>query len=172
MISPDVPVTKTISDQTQEAAESLGFTTVYADRFPAAGNVSYTSYVAAMQDKGVRGLPYTGEPEALAAIEQTMQDQNYHPDWIASLANLYDQHLVDIGAPPSGTPTSSRPSPRSSRRSRTRPRSSTSTSSSSTSRTGRPRRCSVRKGARRGSCSRRRRSSVVPTSPGAACTTT
>src|SRR4051794_20175855 len=40
VLSADVPVTKTISDQTTEAAEALGFKTVYNDVYPAAGQVS------------------------------------------------------------------------------------------------------------------------------------
>lgn len=97
VISPDIAVTATISEQTREAAEAKGFKTVYSDKFAAAGTVSYTPYVAAMKEKGVRGLLYTGEPEALAGIEQAMRDIGYQPDWITAQANLYDQRLVDLG---------------------------------------------------------------------------
>jgi ABC-type branched-subunit amino acid transport system substrate-binding protein len=97
VLSADVPVTKTISDQTQEAAEALGFKTVYSDVYPPAGNVSWAPYVAAMKDKGVKGLIYTGEPEGLAALEQTMVEQGYQPEWITAQANLYDERLVKIG---------------------------------------------------------------------------
>jgi ABC-type branched-subunit amino acid transport system substrate-binding protein len=96
-LAADVPVTKTISDQTQESPEAAGFKTVYTDQFPPAGTVSYTPYVAALKDKGVRGLIYTGEPEALVAIEKEMRNQQYKPDWIAGAANLYDERLVTIG---------------------------------------------------------------------------
>jgi ABC-type branched-subunit amino acid transport system substrate-binding protein len=97
VLSADVPVTKTISDQTQEAAESLGFTTVYSDVYPAAGQVSWAPYVAGMKDKGVKGLLYTGEPEGLAALEQAMVEQSFQPEWITAQANLYDERLVKIG---------------------------------------------------------------------------
>jgi len=97
VLSADVPVTKTISDQTQEAAEALGFETVYSDVYPAAGNVSWSPYVAAMKDRGVKGLIYTGEPEGLAALAQTMTEQNFQPAWITAQANLYDERLVKIG---------------------------------------------------------------------------
>src|SRR4051794_19798200 len=96
-LSADVPVTKTISQQTTEAAEAAGFTTVYNDLFPAAGSVSWAPYVAAMKDKGVRGLNYTGEPESLAALEQAMVEQNFTPDFVTAQANLYDERLVKIG---------------------------------------------------------------------------
>jgi len=97
VLSADVPVTKTISDQTQEAAEALGFTTVYTDVYPAAGQVSWAPYVAGMKDKGVKGLIYTGEPEGLAALEQAMVEQSFQPEWITAQANLYDERLVKIG---------------------------------------------------------------------------
>jgi ABC-type branched-subunit amino acid transport system substrate-binding protein len=97
VLSADVPVTHTISDQTREAAEALGFKTVYSDVYPAAGTVSWAPYVAAMKDKGVKGLVYTGEPEALAALEQAMVEQSFQPEWITAQANLYDERLVKIG---------------------------------------------------------------------------
>jgi ABC-type branched-subunit amino acid transport system substrate-binding protein len=97
VLSADVPVTKTISDQTQEAAEALGFKTVYSDVYPAAGQVSWAPYVAGMRDKGVKGLIYTGEPEGLAALEQAMVEQSYQPEWITAQANIYDERLVKIG---------------------------------------------------------------------------
>jgi ABC-type branched-subunit amino acid transport system substrate-binding protein len=50
-----------------------------------------------MKDKGVKGLIYTGEPEALAALEQAMVEQGYQPEWITAQANLYDERLVKIG---------------------------------------------------------------------------
>ncbi len=97
VLTADVPTTKTISDQAQEAAEAAGFTTQYSDKYPAAGTVSYTPYVAAMKDKGVKGLIFTGEPETLAGLERAMKDQGYKPDWISGAGNLYDQRLVNLG---------------------------------------------------------------------------
>lgn len=97
VLTAQTPTTEIISAQTQEAAEALGFETVYSDKYPAIGNASYTPYVSAMKDKGVRGLIFTGEPATLAAIEQTMQELDYRPDWIAGAANLYDAQLVEIG---------------------------------------------------------------------------
>lgn len=97
VLTGDIPTTKTISDQAQEAAEALGFKVVYSDKYPAAGTATWTPYVAAMKDKGVKGLIFTGEPETLAALEQTMKDQRFEPDWIAGAANMYDAKLIDIG---------------------------------------------------------------------------
>jgi ABC-type branched-subunit amino acid transport system substrate-binding protein len=97
VLAPDIPTTRTISDQTVESVKSLGFKIVSSDLFPAAGNVSYSPYVAALKSRGVRGLIYTGEPETLGVIEQTMRDQNYKVDWIAGAANLYDKRLLEQG---------------------------------------------------------------------------
>ncbi len=96
-LAADIPVTKTIGDQSQEAASSVGSTTVYDDVYPAAGVATWAPYVAAMKDKGVKGLNYSGEPETLAAIEQAMSDAGWHPDFITAQANLYDERLVKIG---------------------------------------------------------------------------
>jgi ABC-type branched-subunit amino acid transport system substrate-binding protein len=97
VLTAQVPTTQTISEQAVESAKALGFETVYSDLYPAIGTVSWTPYVAAMKDKGVRGLIFTGEPGTLAELEKTMRDQNYWPDWISGAANLYDKGLTEIG---------------------------------------------------------------------------
>jgi ABC-type branched-subunit amino acid transport system substrate-binding protein len=99
VLTAQVPTTQTISDQAVESAKALGFETVYSDLYPAVGTVSWTPYVAAMKDKGVKGLIFTGEPGTLAELEKTMRDQNYRPDWITGAANLYDRSLTELGGP-------------------------------------------------------------------------
>jgi ABC-type branched-subunit amino acid transport system substrate-binding protein len=99
VLTAQIPTTQTISDQAVESAKALGFKTVYSDLYPAAGTVSWTPYVAAMKDKGVKGLIFTGEPGTLAELEKTMSDQGYKPDWITGAANLYDKGLTEIGGP-------------------------------------------------------------------------
>jgi ABC-type branched-subunit amino acid transport system substrate-binding protein len=97
VIAGDIPVTKVIADQTVEGAESLGYKVVYDDVYSPAGNISWTPYVEAMRSKGVRGVLYVGEPENLAALEQTMVDQDFEPDFVTGAANLYDRRLVEVG---------------------------------------------------------------------------
>jgi ABC-type branched-subunit amino acid transport system substrate-binding protein len=99
VLTAQVPTTQTISEQAVESAKALGFKTVYSDLYPAVGTVSWTPYVAAMKDRGVRGLIFTGEPGTLAELEKTMRDQNYRPDWITGAANLYDRSLTELGGP-------------------------------------------------------------------------
>jgi ABC-type branched-subunit amino acid transport system substrate-binding protein len=99
VLTAQVPTTQTISEQAVESAKALGFETVYSDLYPAVGTVSWTPYVAAMKDRGVRGLIFTGEPGTLAELEKTMRDQNYRPDWITGAANLYDKSLTELGGP-------------------------------------------------------------------------
>jgi ABC-type branched-subunit amino acid transport system substrate-binding protein len=99
VLTAQIPTTQTISDQAVESAKALGFKTVYSDLYPAVGTVSWTPYVAAMKDKGVKGIIFTGEPGTLAELEKTMRDQNYQPEWITGAANLYDQGLIEIGGP-------------------------------------------------------------------------
>jgi ABC-type branched-subunit amino acid transport system substrate-binding protein len=99
VLTAQVPATQIISDQAQESAEALGFETVYSDQYPPVGTVSWTPYVAAMKDKDVRGLIFTGEPATLAELLKEMRNQSYRPDWVAGAANLYDRQLTEIGGP-------------------------------------------------------------------------
>ena len=59
VLTAQVQTTQTISDMAVESAKALGFQTVYSDVYPAVGTVSWTPYVAAMKDKGVKGLIFT-----------------------------------------------------------------------------------------------------------------
>jgi ABC-type branched-subunit amino acid transport system substrate-binding protein len=99
VLTAQIPTTQTISDQSVESAKALGFKTVYSDVYPAVGTVSWAPYVAAMKDKGVKGIIFTGEPGTLAELEKTMRDQSYQPEWITGAANLYDKGLTEVGGP-------------------------------------------------------------------------
>ncbi len=97
MLTGDLATTEKVSMDDREAIESLGWKVVYDDKYPAAGGVSWTPYVQALRDKGVRGLMWTGEPEGLAKLEQAMADANYSVDWIRTPPNHNDQNLIDVG---------------------------------------------------------------------------
>jgi hypothetical protein len=95
----DLQTTAIVSEQDREAAESLGFTTVYQDKYPASGAVSWAPYVQSLKDKGVRAIMWTGEPEGLAKLELAMADASYRVDWIRAAPNHNDPSLIDVAGP-------------------------------------------------------------------------
>lgn len=97
ILTGNLPTTVTVAKQAKEAIESLGWTVVYDDQYPAAGPTSWTPYVQAMKDKGVEGLVWIGEPENLAKLQQGMADANFSVSWIRTDVNHYDQKLIDVG---------------------------------------------------------------------------
>ena len=97
ILTADVPTTVKVANDDREAVESMDWKVVYSDKYPAAGAVSWTPYVQALKDKGVRAILWTGEPEGLAKLEQAMADANYSVDWIRTPPNHNDQNLIDVG---------------------------------------------------------------------------
>ena len=93
----NVPATVAVNDQNQEAAEDLGFKTVYEAQYNAAGESSWTPLAQALQSNDVQGLQWTGEPENLAKLLQAVADIGYELDWVATAANHIDQKLIDQG---------------------------------------------------------------------------
>jgi hypothetical protein len=97
ILTGDLPTTVKVANDDREAIESMDWKVVYSDKYPAAGAVSWTPYVQALKDKGVRALMWTGEPEGLAKLEQAMADASYRVDWIRTPPNHNDQNLIDVG---------------------------------------------------------------------------
>ncbi len=96
MLTGDLATTVKVSKDDREAIEKLGWKVVYSDQYPAAGVASWTPYVQALKDKGVRAIMWTGEPEGLAKLELAMADANYSVDWIRTPPNHNDQNLIDV----------------------------------------------------------------------------
>jgi len=77
--------------------QSLGWKKVYDDVYPAAGPPDWTPYAQKLKDNGVKALLWTGEPENLAKLLQSLNDIGYKLDFIRTDANHYDYKLTDIG---------------------------------------------------------------------------
>lgn len=86
-----------VDAQSQEAAEELGWTSVYQAQYNTLGEASWTPFAQAMKTAGVRGLVSTGEPENLAKLLQAMADIGYEPDWVLGTTNVIDQGFIDVG---------------------------------------------------------------------------
>lgn len=92
-----IPSTVFIDAQLQEAAGSLGWSTVYQAQYNPTGEASWTPFAQALKSAGVRGLVYTGEPENLAALQQAIADIDYTLDWTLAGSNALDSSFIEIG---------------------------------------------------------------------------
>ena len=97
ILTGDIQTTvKVAEDDRKFVEDELGWDVVYSDRYPAAGQVSWSPYVEAMKDKGVEGLIWVGEPENFAKLQLAMADGAFTPDFIRSSPNQVDPRLTDI----------------------------------------------------------------------------
>ena len=93
----NVPSTIFVDAQNQEAAKSLGWSSVYQAQYNAVGEPSWTPFAQAMKSAGVKGLIYTGEPENLAKLLQAFSDIGYQLDWTLGSANIIDEGFTKVG---------------------------------------------------------------------------
>jgi hypothetical protein len=89
--------TLTVAERYKEAIGDLGWNVVYDDSYNAAGESNWRPFAQAMQEAGVEGLVWVGEPENLAALRQAMQDIGYEPQWVRTDANHYDENYIKVG---------------------------------------------------------------------------
>ena len=94
ILTADLATTKTVADQTDQAAKALGWKVAVDDAYPAAGVTDWTPYAQKLKDAGVRGLVWIGEPENLAALLSALHDIRYRLDFIRVDPNNYDQNLI------------------------------------------------------------------------------
>lgn len=92
-----IPSTVFIDAQLQEAAGSLGWSTVYQAQYNPTGEASWTPFAQALKSAGARGLVFTGEPENLAALQQAIADIDYALDWTLAGSNALDTSFIEIG---------------------------------------------------------------------------
>jgi len=100
VLTGDIQTTvKVANDDTKFVTDELGWDVVYSDRYPAAGQVSWSPYVQAMKDKGVKGLIWVGEPENFAKLQLAMADGGFKPEFIRAAPNQADSQLTEIAGP-------------------------------------------------------------------------
>ncbi|MFD3926971.1 ABC transporter substrate-binding protein [Streptomyces sp. NPDC058614] len=88
-IGGDVPVTKVINAQAQEALQAAGAKITYKDLYPAQGVSDWTPYAQSIKSKGVKGLVFNGDFVSLSKLEQVLTSINYKLDWIDANNNAY-----------------------------------------------------------------------------------
>ena len=99
-----VAVTVNAANKNKEAIASLGWKIVYDEQFNAAGESSWRGFVESMKSHGVRGLIWTADPSALAAVLKAMAEIDYHPDFVRATGNIYDPLLLsEAGQAANGT---------------------------------------------------------------------
>jgi len=99
-----VAVTINAANRNKEAMASLGWKVVYDEQFNAAGETSWRGFVEGMKSAGVRGVIWTADPTALAAVLKAMDEIEYHPDFVRATGNIYDPLLVsEAGQAANGT---------------------------------------------------------------------
>ena len=94
-----VAVTITSANRNKEAMASLGWKVVYDEQFNAAGETSWRGFVEGMKAAGVRGVIWTADPSALAAVLKAMAEIEYHPDFVRATGNIYDNLLLAEAGP-------------------------------------------------------------------------
>lgn len=97
ILTGDIQTTvKVAEDDRTFVEDELGWDIVYSDRYPAAGQVSWSPYVEAMKDRGVEALIWVGEPENFAKLQLAMADAGFTPKFIRAAPNQADTRLVEI----------------------------------------------------------------------------
>ena len=92
-----VPSTIAVADRTQEALRSLGWEVVYNEQYNAAGEISWRGYAEGLKSSGAKAVIWLGEPVNLAAVRKAMDEIEYHPDFVRTDANHYDDLLLSEG---------------------------------------------------------------------------
>jgi len=82
----------------KEAAQKVGFTSVYDEVYPITGIDNPQAYVQRMKDAGVEVLQEVGDSSAMVALYKAMQTIGWYPKAIVLQANFYDPNLVKNGA--------------------------------------------------------------------------
>jgi len=92
-----VPSGIAVADRTKEALSALGWEIVYDEQYNAAGEVSWRGFAEGLKSSGARGVLWIGEPVNLAAVRKAMDEIEYHPDFVRTDANHYDDLLLSEG---------------------------------------------------------------------------
>ena len=94
ILTAGVAVTMTASERMQEAMSALGWEVVYSEKYNAAGEASWRGFAEGMKSAGVRGVIWVADPGNLAALLKSMDEIEFHPDFVRAGGNAYDPVLV------------------------------------------------------------------------------
>jgi hypothetical protein len=99
MLTGDIQTTVKVANDDREALEHMDWDVVYFDTYPAVGVSSWTPYVQALKDRGVKGLVFVGEPEGFAKFMIEARNVGLTFDWVRSSPNMNDPNVVEIAGP-------------------------------------------------------------------------
>ncbi len=94
ILTAGVAVTMTASERMQEAMAALGWEIVYSEKYNAAGEASWRGFAEGMKSAGVRGVIWVADPGNLAALLKSMDEIEFHPDFVRTGGNAYDPLLL------------------------------------------------------------------------------
>lgn len=86
-----------VNDHNREIIDDLGWEVVYEGTYNVQGESTWKPFAQAMQQAGVEGVVYVGEPANLAALRKAMADIDYEPAWVRIDANGYDENYITTG---------------------------------------------------------------------------
>jgi hypothetical protein len=99
MLTGDIQTTVKVATDDREALEDMGWDIVSFETYPAIGVSSWTPYVQALKDRGVRGLVWVGEPEGFAKFITEARNVGLALDWIRVPPNHNDPNVVELAGP-------------------------------------------------------------------------
>jgi Periplasmic binding protein len=95
IMTSNLPSVILVRDQLVEAAESIGFDTIYSIEYAPSGETGWANFVADMQSQGVKILEYVGQPSDFIALTQAMDTAGWAPDVISLSTNFYDAKYAE-----------------------------------------------------------------------------
>jgi hypothetical protein len=99
MLTGDIQTTVKVANDDRAALEDMGWEIVHFQTYPAVGVTSWTPYVQALKDRGVRGLVFVGEPEGFAKFMTEARNVGLQLDWIRVPPNINDPATIEIAGP-------------------------------------------------------------------------
>jgi hypothetical protein len=89
-------ITQVDAQADADTVKALGGTMAYNGTFPLVGAINWTPYAETLKNKGIKGLTFYDTPQALAALEQALDNIGYKLDWINADTNAYGTGFLQI----------------------------------------------------------------------------
>jgi hypothetical protein len=99
----DLPGLATVHDQALVAVEALDYDVVWDETYAALNETGWPSFVQNMREAEVQVLEFIGEPEYLVSLLSAMETEDWYPEAIELLPNMYDARLVEEAASSANT---------------------------------------------------------------------
>jgi ABC-type branched-subunit amino acid transport system substrate-binding protein len=93
-LAPNLASLTTLKNQFKEAGAHFGWKTAYDQSYNALGEASWVPFAQSLKTKGVKGLLWTGEPDALGKLVAALGQVNYKMAWIAAVSNAAEPQLI------------------------------------------------------------------------------